>query len=448
MRQGQSLRIAFALLGMLGGLFGAVSSVKAEDYYWIVPFPQPADTRYPSYVTACNANHQFYVSSNAGAGLVRFAQEIIKIEEGGYRCQTRGYRLDSNGKEYNSNTWSNVTQRRGTGCTDPNIYNEQTGGCEPPPVNCEPKAGQHTTWSMLRPDLNGLGPIEYGCEAGCRIALGTSQCAPVSEGATTGVCWGVGTFTGAQCQPGDNPTGGNPPTDPTDPTDPPPECGPNHSWSGTTCVPDEPKECDPSTGEVCPPSDGDDDDDDGDGDDSDGDGDGDGNGDGDGEGEGDGEGDGDGEGTGDGEGDDGKCDPKTDPNKCVKPSVEGEACDAELKCEGDVIQCAILRANKNQICQWKYDDKVRSDIASELAGKDYQLEEKSLAVSSLFTEAVNKGRWLPQSCPSPQSFSVMGRSYSFSWEPACRFAQAIGPLIVALASIFFAVSIGRGIKGS
>ena len=39
--------------------------------------------------------------------------------------------------------------------------------------------------------------------------------------------------------------------------------------------------------------------------------------------------------------DDGKCDPKTDPNKCVKPSVEGEACDAELKCEGDVIQCAI-----------------------------------------------------------------------------------------------------------
>jgi len=119
-----------------------------------------------------------------------------------------------------------------------------------------------------------------------------------------------------------------------------------------------------------------------------------------------------------------------------------------LKCEGDVIQCAILRANKNKICQWKYDDKVRSDIASELAGKDYQLEEKSLAVSSLFTEAVNKGRWLPQSCPSPQSFSVMGRSYSFSWEPACRFAQAIGPLIVALASIFFAVSIGRGIKGS
>ncbi|WP_445937618.1 virulence factor TspB C-terminal domain-related protein [Pseudomonas sp.] len=42
----------------------------------------------------------------------------------------------------------------------------------------------------------------------------------------------------------------------------------------------------------------------------------------------------------------------------------------------------------------------------------------------------------------------MGRSYSLSWEPVCRFATAMGPLIVALASIFFAVSIGRALKGS
>lgn len=323
---------------------------------------------------------------------------------------------------------------------------------------------------MQRPDLNGLGNIEYGCEAGCRIALGTSSCQPSSEGATTGVCYGVGTFTGAECQAGDNPTGGTPPTDP-DPTDPPPDCGPGHSWSGTTCVPDEPEECDPSTGAVCPPDDGDGDGEDGD----DGDGDGD---DGDGDGDGDGEGDGDGNGEGDGEcdpatdpnqckgnegggdcdpktdpnqckGDDEpECDPKTDPNQCIKPNVEGEACDTELKCEGDVIQCAILRKQKEQLCQWVYNDQVRSDIESELAGEDYQIKEESIAVSGLFTEAVNQGRWLPQSCPSPQTVSIMGRSYSFSWEPACRFAEAIGPLIVALASIFFAVSIGRGIKGS
>lgn len=42
----------------------------------------------------------------------------------------------------------------------------------------------------------------------------------------------------------------------------------------------------------------------------------------------------------------------------------------------------------------------------------------------------------------------MGRSYSISWEPLCRFATAMGPIVVALASIFFAVFIGRGLKGS
>nr|WP_164676971.1 hypothetical protein [Pseudomonas chengduensis] len=195
MRQGQSLRIVLALLAVLG----VVSAAKAEDYYWTITYPAPADTPYPSYVAACNANHQYHMAGNAGRGYVRFKQEINFVSEGNYQCRTRGVLLDANGKEYNSGVWSNNAIRRGTGCTDPNIYNEQTGACEPPPVNCEPKAGQGTTWSMLRPDLNGLGPIEHGCEAGCRIALGTSQCAPVSEGATTGVCWGVGTFTGAEC---------------------------------------------------------------------------------------------------------------------------------------------------------------------------------------------------------------------------------------------------------
>ncbi|MFV9657889.1 virulence factor TspB C-terminal domain-related protein [Pseudomonas sp. NY15366] len=437
-------------------LFSYSSAANAQYYGW-----HYQGTYYSSADAACRA----HMERNIAIGNSSVKSYRLQFNSTGQTADC--ILLSSLGGSLGSTTLA----RSGDSCENPDAtYNPQTGRCDdpPPPSNCAPKAGQNTTWTMQRPDLNGLGNIEYGCEAGCRISLGTSSCQPSSEGATTGVCYGVGTFTGAECQVGDNPTGGNPPTDP-DPTDPPPICGDDHVWSGTACVPKPPEKCDPSTGEVCPPDDGDGD---GDGDD---DGDGDGK-DGDGDGDGDGKGDGDGNGEGDGECDPktdpnqckgsesggdcdpktdpnqckGKddCDPKTDPNKCIKPSVEGEACDTELKCEGDVIQCAILRANKNQICQWKYDNKVRSDIASELAGKDYQLEEKSVAVSSLFTEAVNKGRWLPQSCPSPESFTVMGRSYSFSWEPACRFAQAIGPLIVALASIFFAVSIGRGIKGS
>ena len=230
------LLLAFVLVGW--GPFAF-----AEDYSWGM-----LNQRFPSVPAAC----EYYRQSNA-AQLPGTTLKVTYtfLSEASAQCTV----TFTSGATYASAN----TSRSGDGCTLPSTYNSSIGACEeppPPPSECEPKAGQNTTWTMQRPDLNGLGNIEYGCEAGCRIALGTSSCQPSSEGATTGVCYGVGTFTGAECQAGDNPTGGTPPTDP-DPTDPPPDCGPGHSWSGTTCVPDEPEECDPSTGEVCPPDDGD-----------------------------------------------------------------------------------------------------------------------------------------------------------------------------------------------
>lgn len=132
----------------------------------------------------------------------------------------------------------------------------------------------------------------------------------------------------------------------------------------------------------------------------------------------------------------------------TKPStVGGESCATELRCEGDAIQCAILRKQKDQVCQWKFDSEVQSQVEASVSGPGYQLDEKQVGVSSLFTEALSQGRWLPNNCPAPRSVNIMGRSYSFEWQPLCHFAESIGPLIVALASIFFAVFIGRGIKG-
>ena len=132
----------------------------------------------------------------------------------------------------------------------------------------------------------------------------------------------------------------------------------------------------------------------------------------------------------------------------AKPStVGGESCATELRCEGDAIQCAILRKQKDQVCQWKFDSEVQSQVEASVSGPGYQLDEKQVGVSSLFTEALSQGRWLPNNCPAARSINIMGRSYSFEWQPLCHFAESIGPLIVALASIFFAVFIGRGIKG-
>ncbi|MGP0173384.1 virulence factor TspB C-terminal domain-related protein [Pseudomonas sp. NCHU5208] len=362
--------------------------------------------------------------------------------------------------------WTQIS-RSGDSCSNPDdIYDDQRGDCSPPPPEC-PVGDMFPAKGSDSPVVNSGGRnyvVDGGppsvCYNQCTYNGGdytpATSCYFVSGSTTTGFCNYVLKSTGGSCgadsyelsRSGDslNPpdTPDVPPSDPDDPG-----CGdvPGYVWSGTTCVKD--------PGNSDGPGDGSDGDGSGDGNgngDGDGnsDGGGSGNGDGSGDGNGDGDGsDGDGNGSGEGNGEgEGQCDPATDPNKCGQPSVGGESCDAELKCEGDVIQCAILRKNKEQLCQWTYDANVKKQIADEMAGEAYQLKEESIPVAGLFSEAVNKGRWLPQSCPPPENFTVMGRSYSFSWEPACRFAQAIGPLIVALASIFFAVSIGRGIKGS
>ncbi|AEB59214.1 virulence factor TspB C-terminal domain-related protein [Ectopseudomonas mendocina] len=338
--------------------------------------------------------------------------------------------------------------------------------CNPPPEPsaCESKAGNNFAFMASPPEGQLSLPGEYICDSGCRATWNSGSnggCANNNQGIRA--CFGIGTYTGGDCQTGDIPTGtGTPPpdptdpttptnptdptdpTDPVDPTDPSNNCGPGHSWSGTTCVPTNPT--DPSN--PSNPGDGGGDDGSTGGGNNGGGGNVGGIGGGDGDGNGDGSGSGDGDGNGSGTGNSGEGDDGEGDNEEGNASVSGESCTAELACEGDVIQCAILRKNKEQVCQWKYDSEAQGQVESALSGPEYQLQDQDIPVSGLFNDALNKGRWLPQSCPAPQTFSVMGRSYSFSWEPACRFALAIGPLIVALASIFFAVTIARGIKGS
>lgn len=362
-----------------------------------------------------------------------------------------------------------LANRSGDTCAPDSTYNPQTGECEPPPPDCSsaspgifksPPAGVINSNGANYVATSSPGTVCYN-QCSYSTSDRASSCFLTPGSTTQGYCNYIGNATGENCTEPDYPLGApgdplNPPetpdVPPSDPNDP--GCPPGYGWSGTTCVKN------PTDDGGNGPGDGDGDGDSGGGGGSGG---GDGNGgdggdggdggsgnggDGDGNGSGgDGDGNGGGDGNGDGDGE-GECDPAKDPNKCGQSSVGGEACNVDLKCEGDAIQCAILRKNKEQVCQWTYDANVKKQIADEMAGEAYQLKESSIPVSGLFTEALNKGRWLPQSCPSPQTVSVMGRTYSISWEPLCRFATAMGPIVVALASIFFAVFIGRGLKGS
>jgi len=245
-----------------------------------------------------------------------------------------------------------------------------------------------------------------------------------------------------------NPGGTTNPDDTPSP-DPDNNCPSGYVWNGTFCSKEPPKPCDPDV-EVggcddTPPDNPDPGDGGDDGEGGDEEGDGDGNGDGSG---GDGSG-GDGDGSGgdsEGSGGDGNGDGKDEEEK-PDSSVGGEACDSTLSCEGDAVQCAILRKQKEQVCMWQYGSLEKAQIETTLSGPDYELKEETLPVSGLFLEAVNKGRWLPQSCPSPERFTVMGRQFEMSYELICRFATALGPLLVVMASIFFAVYVGRAFKG-
>lgn len=128
--------------------------------------------------------------------------------------------------------------------------------------------------------------------------------------------------------------------------------------------------------------------------------------------------------------------------------VAGESCSADLSCDGDAIQCAILRQEKENNCKWSLGTEEQAAVTAAVSGEGFELEETNINTSTIFSEALAQGRWLSASCPTPRTLSVMGKTLSFSWQPVCDFAIAIGPIIVAMASLFFALFVFRGVKGS
>ncbi len=355
--------------------------------------------------------------------------------------------------------------RSGTTCPSNTEYNPATGECVAPEPNACEATNQVTIFHQHKSknsvsDPENIPPPSSVCSASCEYTFQyiVRDVYVYKSGEPPGVFQALEyKGNGFECSenthvnPGSSSGQQNP--DETPPPDPENKCPAGYVWNGTFCSKEPPKPCDPEV-EVggcddTPPDNPDPGDgggdgeggDDGDGGDGSG---GDGSG-GDGSG-GDGSG-GDGSG-GDGSGGDGSGDGEGDgEEEQPESSVGGESCDATLSCEGDAVQCAILRKQKEQVCMWRYGSLEKAQVETTLSGPDYELKEETLPVSGLFMEAVNKGRWLPQSCPSPERFTVMGRQFEMSYELICRFATALGPLLVVMASIFFAVYVGRAFKG-
>lgn len=142
------------------------------------------------------------------------------------------------------------------------------------------------------------------------------------------------------------------------------------------------------------------------------------------------------------------CDPATDPNGCGESSVSGDAsCDAAPVCQGDAVQCAILRQNHTARCDAEdagdYPGKV-SDIDALLSGPEFEKPEDDSIVdlSAIFTTGT---RFLPSACPAaiPLNMASMGRTINIEFTWLCTFAEYAGYLLVAMASVFFIRYVGE-----
>ncbi len=331
----------------------------------------------------------------------------------------------------------------------------------PAPKQCESTNGQTVSHEHLMKAAVGqptIDPPGSVCGNGCQYAFTYTPASNVyvyTSGNPPGV-FGVYAYTGngIECNESTLQTPGNPSEgDTQNPDDTPPpdtenNCPDGYTYNGTFCSPNNPPDPDPT--DPADPTDPTDPSDPGDGSGgggsgggSDGGGSGEGNGDGDGSdgGNGDGSGGG-GNGGGNGEEDDGEDD---------KSSVGGESCDATLSCEGDAVQCAILRQQKELRCHAEEQadfEKHKSAIESAVQGDKFKLDEGAEIQLPSF---INQGtRFLPATCPSAESFSLRtagGRSFELSYEPLCRAAGDLSGLFVAVATVLAALYVGRSVGG-
>lgn len=152
-----------------------------------------------------------------------------------------------------------------------------------------------------------------------------------------------------------------------------------------------------------------------------------------------------------------KCDDPTTPQdesqeeedaEEVERTASGDSCSDNLQCEGDAIDCAILRQQKAMRCSLDWDSQKGSVIA-EASKAEYQLQEEEIDASGLFS-GPSAARWLSSSCPADRHIYLKSTNstVTYSWADACGVADVIGYFLVFGASLFFAVYVGRSFGGS
>ncbi|EKH5750285.1 attachment protein [Pseudomonas aeruginosa] len=471
------LRISLFMVCLLPSLFFA-RGANAEQFYWVVASPSAvAGGSYGSPSSACAVVFDYYKPTTNWIKSV----EPVRRNDTVFDCFARG--MNASGSAQSGNI--GVISRRGDSCQPGAEYDSAAGVCKEPPKECEvgtPNLFRSSSYPIIV--INGKNTVPSsppsGCLSGCAYEADSSRptsCYRTPGSTTEGFCNYTLKSNGQNCSADSGNLGGTGPSlsEPNQPpvTDPPsdpndPGCPKGYSWSGTTCVktptdptdPTDPKDPGGDGGGTGGGDGGGGTGGGGDGGTGGGDG---GTGGGDGNG-GTGGGDGDGGGTGGGGdgGGDGQCDPAKDPNKCGSgSSISGDGdCKVAIQCNGDAIQCAIVRQEKAARCADEefrtVDDKKIQDLKNTLAGEFSGPEYEPITATGENTHDLSKlldtsGRF-SKSCPVIPDFSFpwFGSTQTVSLSSVssdlCAFFQWFGYLLVAFAMRAAAEIIARGLN--
>ncbi|EPK9382278.1 attachment protein [Pseudomonas aeruginosa] len=461
---------------LLPSLFFA-RGVNAVQFYWVVASPSAvAGGSYSSPSSACAVVFDYYKPTTNWIKSV----EPVRRNDTVFDCFARG--TNASGSAQSGNI--GVISRRGESCQPGAEYDSAAGVCKEPPKECEigvPNLFRSSNYPIIV--INGKNTVPSsppsGCLSGCAYEADSSRptsCYRTPGSTTEGFCNYTLKSNGQNCSADSGNLGGTGPSlsEPNQPpvTDPPsdpndPGCPKGYSWSGTTCVktptdPTDPTDPGGDGGGTGGGDGGDGGGTGGGGDGGTGGGDG-GTGGGDGNG-GTGGGDGDGGGTGGGGdgGGDGQCDPAKDPNKCGSgSSISGDGdCKVAIQCNGDAIQCAIVRQEKLARCADEefrtVDEKKIQDLKNTLAGEFSGPEYEPIKATGENTHDLSKlldtsGRF-SKACPviPDVSFPWFGSTQTVSLSSVssdlCTYLQWFGYLLVAFAMRAAAEIIARGLN--
>jgi len=143
--------------------------------------------------------------------------------------------------------------------------------------------------------------------------------------------------------------------------------------------------------------------------------------------------------------------PKEEEQEKTDPPMASADCDKSIfECRGDVIQCALLKVQYDSTCT--VDEFAQLEEAFKgiklLNNEALLVQKDSIDYSRMNQKYLNGGvSFGSGACPAPEriSFRAFGdsKTIEFKFDPACRYAELLRPLLIAFAWLTGLFIIGR-----